>query len=304
MAIEVRTREHAGGQPKANPIREVGQSRVELRDVSRSFGEEWSREEVVRNLSFEVTPGELTAIIGPSGAGKSTIVNLVAGYDRPDSGQILLNGKPVTGPGRDRMVVFQETGLMPWQTAYENLVFGPRLRGGEGSRAEIADRANRLLDKVGLGDFKAKYPAQLSGGMQRRAELARALMNQPLLLIMDEPFRGLDAMSRPLMQEFFLQLFEENRRTNLFVTSEIEEAIFLADRLVILSNRPARVRAVLDVPLPRPRAFTMMSSPEAFRLKEEALDILHEEALKSFGGASGRTSEGDARQRPRAQAVE
>ena len=256
-------------------------SRVELRNVCRGFGEEWDREEVVRNLNFEITPGDLTAIIGPSGAGKSTIVNLVAGYDKPDRGEILLNGRPVTGPGRDRMVVFQETGLMPWQTAYENLVFGPRLR-GEGTRAEIDAEARRLLDRVGLGDFKDKYPPQLSGGMQRRAELARALINKPLLLIMDEPFRGLDAMSRPLMQEFFLRLFEENRRTNLFVTSEVEEAIFLADRLVVLSNRPAQVRTVIPVPLPRPRRFEMMSSPEAYRIKQEALEILHEEAMRSF----------------------
>ena len=133
---------------------------VELRNVCRGFGEEWDREEVVRNLSFEITPGDLTAIIGPSGAGKSTIVNFVAGYDKPERGEILLNGRPVTGPGRDRMVVFQETGLMPWQTAYENLVFGPRLR-GEGTRAEIDAEARRLLDRVGLGDFKDKYPPQL-----------------------------------------------------------------------------------------------------------------------------------------------
>jgi len=263
----------------------AGKSRIELKNVSRGFGEEWDREEVVKNLSFEIKPGDLTCIVGPSGCGKSTIVNLVAGYDTPDSGEILLNGNQVTGPGKDRMVVFQETALMPWQTTYENVVFGPRLR-HEGTRAEIDKEARRLLDKVGLGDFKNKYPSQLSGGMQRRAELARALINRPLLLIMDEPFRGLDAMSRPLMQEFFLRLFEENRRTNLFVTSEIEEAIFLADRLVVLSNRPAQVRAVIEIPLPRPRQFHMMNSPEAFEIKRQALEILHDEAMKSFGGAA------------------
>jgi NitT/TauT family transport system ATP-binding protein len=261
----------------------IPKSRVELKNVSRGFGEEWDREEVVKNLTFEIKPGDLTCIVGPSGCGKSTIVNLVAGYDTPESGEILLNGKRVSGPGKDRMVVFQETALMPWQTTYENVVFGPLLR-HEGSRSEIDKEARRLLDKVGLGDFKNKYPSQLSGGMQRRAELARALINRPLLLIMDEPFRGLDAMSRPLMQEFFLRLFEENRRTNLFVTSEIEEAIFLADRLIVLSNRPAQVRAIIEIPLPRPRQFHMMSSPEVFEIKKHALEILHEEAMKSFGG--------------------
>jgi len=275
----------------------TGKSRVELKNVSRGFGDEWDREEVIKNLTFEIKPGDLTCIVGPSGCGKSTIVNLVAGYDTPESGEILLNGSPVRGPGKDRMVVFQETALMPWQTTYDNVVFGPLLR-GEGTRAEIDKEARRLLDRVGLGDFKKKYPSQLSGGMQRRAELARALINKPLLLIMDEPFRGLDAMSRPLMQEFFLRLFEENRRTNLFVTSEIEEAIFLADRLIVLSNRPAQVRAIIEIPLPRPRQFHMMNSPEVFEIKKQALEILHEEAMKSFRGQAARGDQGRAQAHP------
>jgi NitT/TauT family transport system ATP-binding protein len=259
----------------------VGKSKVNLNHVSKGFGEEWEREEVVKDLTFEIKPGLLTAMVGPSGCGKSTIANMVAGYETPDTGEILLNGKKVTGPGKDRMVVFQETALMPWQTARENLRFGPRIR-REMRNRELNKIADELLVKVGLGDFKDKYPSQLSGGMQRRAELARAIINQPVLLIMDEPFRGLDAMSRPLMQEFFLKLFEENRRTNLFVTSEVEEAIFLADRLVVLSNRPARVRAIIDIPLPRPRKLSMLNSPEAYEIKREAMELLHEEAMKSF----------------------
>lgn len=259
----------------------AGKSRVNLNHVSKGFGEEWDREEVVKDLTFEIMPGLLTAIVGPSGCGKSTIANLVAGYETPDKGEILLNGSKVNKPGRDRMVVFQETALMPWQTARENLRFGPKIR-REMKNRELNKIADDLLVKVGLGDFKDKYPSQLSGGMQRRAELARALINQPLLLIMDEPFRGLDAMSRPLMQEFFLKLFEENRRTNLFVTSEVEEAIFLADKLVVLSNRPASVRTIIDIPLPRPRKLSMLNSPEAYEIKREAMEILHEEAMKSF----------------------
>ncbi|WP_333792978.1 ABC transporter ATP-binding protein [Hyphomicrobium sp.] len=254
---------------------------MNLNHVSKGFGEEWDREEVVKDLTFEIMPGLLTAIVGPSGCGKSTIANLVAGYETPDKGEILLNGSKVNKPGRDRMVVFQETALMPWQTARENLRFGPKIR-REMKNRELNKIADDLLVKVGLGDFKDKYPSQLSGGMQRRAELARALINQPLLLIMDEPFRGLDAMSRPLMQEFFLKLFEENRRTNLFVTSEVEEAIFLADKLVVLSNRPASVRTIIDIPLPRPRKLSMLNSPEAYEIKREAMEILHEEAMKSF----------------------
>ena len=266
----------------------VSGGRIEIREVSKGYGEEWGHEQVIERLSMDIETGTLTAVVGPSGCGKSTLVNLVAGFEAPDSGTISLDGKPVTGPGHDRMVVFQETALMPWLTTYENVVFGPKLRGDLKGKALVAE-AESLLEKVGLTEFKDKYPLQLSGGMQRRAELARALINQPLLMIMDEPFRGLDAMTRELMQEFFLRLFEEYRRTNLFVTSEIEEAIFLADRLVVLSNRPATVREIIEIELPRPRNLEMLSSPEAYEYKRHAMEILHEEALKSFAGTSGQS---------------
>lgn len=254
---------------------------VQIKNISRGFGEEWQREEVIANFNLTVEPGQMTVVVGPSGCGKTTLVNLVAGFDTPDTGEILVDGRRVTGPGHDRMVVFQETALLPWLTAYQNVVFGPKLR-GDISRSALEQEANAILEKVGLGGFKDKYPLQLSGGMQRRAELARAMINHPLLMIMDEPFRGLDAMSRELMQKFFLQLFEENRRTNLFVTSEIEEAIFLADRLVIMSNRPATVRRIIEIKLPRPRDLHMLSSTEAYEYKREAMEILHDEAMKSF----------------------
>jgi len=257
------------------------QATLELKNVNRGFGDDWSREEIITDFSLTVHPNELTVMVGPSGCGKSTLVNLIAGFDKPDSGEILLDDKPITGPGHDRMVVFQETALMPWQTTRANVVFGPKLR-GDRSNADIEAEADQLLDKVGLSDFKDKYPIQLSGGMQRRAELARAMINHPLVMIMDEPFRGLDAMSRELMQEFFVRLFEETRRTNLFVTSEIEEAIFLADRVVVLSNRPTSVRQIVDIKLPRPRDLHMLSSAEAYEYKREAMELLHEEALKSF----------------------
>jgi len=263
-----------------------GQSKVELRNISKAYGEEWEVEQIISDLSLTVPPGELTVIVGPSGCGKSTLVNLIAGFERPDNGEVLLDGKAVSGPAKDRMVVFQETALVPWQTTYENVAFGPKLR-GDLSGTALRERAEELLIKVGLGEFLHKYPLQLSGGMQRRAELARALINDPKVMIMDEPFRGLDAMSRGLMQEFFLRLFEENRRTNLFVTSEIDEAIFLADSIIILSNQPAHVRKVIRIDLPRPRDYKMLSSPEAFDYKREAMEILHEEAMRSFKAGAG-----------------
>jgi len=284
MTDTVRQRGAAASAPPASngaKAYAAGKATVELRGVSKGFGLEGEREEVVHDLSLTITPGELTALVGPSGCGKSTIVNLVAGYERPDKGEILIDGRKVNGAGQDRMVVFQETALFPWLTTRQNITFGPRLR-GDMPAAEIEAEADRLLARVGLNEFRDKYPIQLSGGMQRRAELARAMMNRPRLMIMDEPFRGLDAMTRKLMQLFFLRLFEENRRTNLFVTSEIEEAILLADRVVILSNRPTRVARILEIDLPRPRDFHMLSSRQAYIYKREALSILHKEAQRGF----------------------
>ncbi len=269
-----------------NPPTTAG--RIEFESVSKGYGDEWQYEQVIENLSMEIEPGTLTAVVGPSGCGKSTLVNLVAGFETVDTGTISIDGKKITGPGHDRMVVFQETALMPWLSTYQNIVFGPKLRGDLKGKA-LAKEADGLLEKVGLTEFRDKYPLQLSGGMQRRAELARALINRPVLMIMDEPFRGLDAMTRELMQEFFLRLFEEFRRTNLFVTSEIEEAIFLADRLVVLSNRPASVREIIEIDLPRPRKLEMLSSSEAYEYKRRAMEILHEEAMKSFSGAGGQS---------------
>ena len=282
--------EHPAPEGPATGTDAAGKGHIEFRGVSKGYGEEWDWQDVVLDLSMEVEPGKLTAVVGPSGCGKSTLVNLVAGFEFPEKGQILLNGKKISGPSHDRIVVFQETALMPWQTTYENLIFGPKIRGDMDKQA-LHDEALRLLEKVGLQDFRDKYPLQLSGGMQRRAELARAIINDPDVLIMDEPFRGLDAMTRELMQEFFLRLFEEHKRTNLFVTSEIEEAIMLSDKLVILSNRPTRVRHVIDIQLPRPRDFHMLASEEAYRYKSTALEILHDEAMKSF--KSGRDTQSD-----------
>ncbi|MCP4951330.1 ABC transporter ATP-binding protein [Arenicellales bacterium nBUS_48] len=265
-------------------MEEVNQSDVMiLENVSKSFGEDWARETVVKDLSLTIKRDQLTAIVGPSGCGKSTIVNLLAGFELPDEGRITLEGKPLLGPSKDSLVVFQETALMPWLTTYQNVVFGPQLR-GDMPKDELKSAAESIIDTVGLREFRDKYPLQLSGGMQRRAELARALINQPLVMIMDEPFRGLDAMTRQLMQEFYLRLCEQEARTNVFVTSELEEAIILADSIVVLSNKPASVREMLQIDLPRPRNLDMLNSTEAYEYKRHAMEILHEEAMKSFKG--------------------
>jgi NitT/TauT family transport system ATP-binding protein len=241
---------------------------------------------VLKDCSFSVEPGKLTVLIGPSGCGKTTIINLIAGYETPDAGSVSMDNHPIGGPNWERLVLFQETALFPWLTCYENVMFGPSALGNI-SRRQAHEETLNLLHKVGLGEFKDKYPMQLSGGMQRRAELARALINRPKVMLMDEPFRGLDAMTRELMQEYYLKLFEENMNTNLFVTSELEEAIFLADRLLIMTNKPSQVKKAIDVDLPRPRTVAVMESRRYAELKAEALELLHEEAIKA-SAASGK----------------
>lgn len=258
---------------------------IEVSNVAKSYGVNEFAKDVVKDCSFTVQRGKLTVMIGPSGCGKSTLIRLLAGFERPTSGSVTIDGKPVTGPGRDRLVVFQETALFPWMTTYDNIMYGPRARGEDDAKAR--ELAEFLLEKVGLTQFRKKYPSQLSGGMQRRCELARAMINNPSVMILDEPFRGLDAMTKELMWEYYAALFEETRRTNFFVTTDIDEAIFLADRLLIMTNIPTRVRAVLEVNVPRPRKLKdIIEDDRANDVKMEALSLLHEEAMKSFAGGS------------------
>lgn len=253
--------------------------------VSKSYGATQFSKEVVRDCSFTIERRKLTVMIGPSGCGKSTLIRLMAGFERPTAGDVKLDGEPVDGPARDRLVLFQETALFPWMTTYDNILYGPRAR-GEVTK-ETLDFAEFLLSKVGLRDFRHKYPTQLSGGMQRRAELARAMINNPKVMILDEPFRGLDAMTKELMWEYYSALYEENRRTNFFVTTDIDEAIFLADRLLVMSNIPTQVRAVIEVDVPRPRKLLdIVENDHANEIKIQALSILHEEAMKSFSRGS------------------
>jgi NitT/TauT family transport system ATP-binding protein len=263
----------------------IASGEITVDRVAKAYGAAHFQKEVVRDCSFTIERGKLTVMIGPSGCGKSTLIRLLAGFEQPTSGSVKLDGEPINGPGRDRLVVFQETALFPWMTTYDNILYGPRARGEV--TAQTLEFAEFLLNKVGLQDFRKKYPTQLSGGMQRRAELARAMINNPEIMILDEPFRGLDAMTKELMWEYYSGLFEESGRTNFFVTTDIDEAVFLADRMLIMSNIPTQVRAVLQVDLPRPRKLAdMVASDRANQIKMEALSILHQEAMKSFSRGS------------------
>ncbi|MCB2192729.1 MAG: ABC transporter ATP-binding protein [Deltaproteobacteria bacterium] len=236
----------------------------------------------LKNCSFTVPRGSLTVLVGPSGCGKSTLANIAAGYDHADSGKVLIDGKPVTGPGRDRIMVFQETALWPWMTVMKNATFGPTMLGGM-SKSEAEDKAMGLLEKVGLKEFRDKYPAQLSGGMQRRAELCRALVMDPQVMILDEPFRGLDVMTRELMQEYLLALYRDTGLTMLFITSEIEEALFLGDRILVMTNLPGTIKTTVEVDLPRPRDYKVLATERYRQIKSEVMESLYEEATKIFG---------------------
>ncbi len=256
-----------------------------IRNVSKSYGHGPFATPVIEDCSFTIEPNKFTVMIGPSGAGKSTLIRLIAGFEKPTHGEILAGGTPVTGPGKDRLVVFQETALFPWMTTAKNVLYGPQARGEANAATKIL--IDFLLDKVGLRAFRDRYPAQLSGGMQRRAELARALVNNPAVMILDEPFRGLDAMTKKLMVDYLAKLCEDEKRTNFFVTTDIDEAIFLADRLIVMSACPTKVRAIIEVDLSRPRDYAaIFRDDRANAIKLEALSLLHEEAMKAFAGGS------------------
>jgi ABC-type nitrate/sulfonate/bicarbonate transport system ATPase subunit len=227
------------------------------------------------NLS--VADNDFVTILGPSGCGKSTLLRMVAGLDTPTTGRILLDGKAITGPGADRGMVFQSYTLFPWLTVSENISFGLRERGV--SQRERNDIAKQWLEKVGLTSFANHFPKQLSGGMQQRTAIARALANDPKILLLDEPFGALDNQTRALMQELLLGIWERERKTVIFVTHDIEEAVFLASRTVVMSARPGRIKADIPVDLPHPRHYTIKTSPAFSDLKARLTEEIRVEAV-------------------------
>lgn len=228
--------------------------------------------QALERTDLVVEDNDFIAILGPSGCGKSTLLRIVAGLDSPSSGRVLLDGEPVTRPGPDRGMVFQSYTLFPWLTVRENILFG---------RRATPEAADRLIARVGLRGFEHHYPKMLSGGMQQRTALARALANDPKILLLDEPFGALDNQTRALMQELLLGIWEADRKTVLFVTHDIDEAIFMANRVAVMSARPGRVKAEVRVDLPHPRHYTMKTSPEFSRLKAEITELIRAEALKA-----------------------
>jgi ABC-type nitrate/sulfonate/bicarbonate transport system ATPase subunit len=258
---------------------ELGVSKLRIEDVSRVFppvrGGAPTR--ALEPTSITVDDNDFVTILGPSGCGKSTLLRLVAGLDTPTAGQIRLDDRPVTGPGPNRGMVFQSYTLFPWLTIADNVAFGLREKGV--SAAERARVVSEWLARVGLSSFARHYPKQLSGGMQQRTAIARALANDPAVLLLDEPFGALDNQTRALMQELLLGIWERERKTVLFVTHDIEEAIFLATRVLVMTARPGRIKADVPIALPHPRHYTIKTAPEFSSLKARLTEEIRVEAV-------------------------
>jgi NitT/TauT family transport system ATP-binding protein len=245
-------------------------------NISKTYFDAVARDDVVAlsGVSLSVEAHDFVSVIGPSGCGKSTFLRIVAGLDTPTSGEIMVSGKKVKGPGADRGMVFQEYALLPWKTTEANIEFGPRLKGVP--KDERRAIAQRFIDLVGLKGFEKKYPHQLSGGMRQRAAVARVLANNPTVLLMDEPFAAVDAMTRQRLQEELTSIAASERTTVLFVTHAIDEAVFLSNRVVALSGRPGRIIADIRIDLPRPRHWeTLMRDPRFIAYRDELTQCIH-----------------------------
>jgi NitT/TauT family transport system ATP-binding protein len=245
---------------------------IQVEGVSKSYTPDAL---ALDEVSLELAENSFTCLLGPSGCGKSTLLNMIAGFIEPTTGRVLVGGREVTGAGADRGVVFQEYALFPWRTAAENVEFGPMVRGLP--RAERRAAARLYLALVGLAEHEGKYPSELSGGMKQRVAIARALANHPSVLLMDEPFGALDAQTREVMQEELLRIWEQDKKTVVFVTHSISESIFLADRIVVMATRPGTVKEIVDVALPHPRD---RSGAEFVALEREVKRLVREEVAK------------------------
>ena len=230
---------------------------------------------------MEVWPNEIVCLLGPSGCGKSTVLNLIAGFEFPTSGEVSLDGRPILKPGPDRGVIFQEHALFPWLNVEQNIAFGKKLRGGVGDEVRYGGSVKKYVELMGLNSFERHYPSQLSGGMKQRVAIARVLVNEPEVMLMDEPFAALDAQTRLSMQMLLLGVWERLRTTILFITHDIDEAVFLGDRIYVMTARPGRIKTLIPVPLGRPRTYEMVLSAAFNETKARIFELIKEET-KTF----------------------
>ena len=261
---------------------------ISIRNVTKIYDPEGVNVKAVDNCSMEIAGGEICMIVGPSGCGKSTLLNAIAGFHSITDGQIDVDGEMLCGPGRekadqgaDRMVVFQNGALFPWKTLVQNVAYGPMVQGAL-NKSQAMDKAGTMLAEAGLGDVINKFPGEVSSGMSRRAESVRALINDPKVLLLDEPYRAMDALTKQIMHESLLETYDRTKVTIFFITHDLEEAIFLGDKAHVVTTRPCQLKKTVEVNIPRPRSYETQSS-EAFRaLLSEVNEAVHEEAVKAF----------------------
>ena len=274
------------GSAGSERARATGKALVEINELTKTYDPDGAHVVAVEDLDLDIGDNEFVTVLGPSGCGKSTVMECIAGYLEPTEGEGLINGDPVAGPDPSRGVVFQSNRLFPWKTIGQNARFGPQMRN------DVDDeRIQQLLDDTGLTGFEDSYPHELSGGMQQRAELVRLLANDPEVMLMDEPFSGLDAMTKELMQEMLLDIWEEEDRTVLFITHDVAEAIFLADRVVVMTARPGQIKDVIDVDIDRPRDSSVLTSEAFNEYQERASDLIHDEAERAMEQKQQETQE-------------
>jgi NitT/TauT family transport system ATP-binding protein len=261
--------------------------KISIKNVSKVYDPDGAKVLAVDDCSMEIAAGEFCVVVGPSGCGKTTLLNAIAGFHGISSGEILLDGQVLcdaskqASPGSDRIVVFQNGALFPWFTVLENVTFGPLVQGGISDK-QARDKAREMLSQMGLQGIENNYPSEISSGMRRRVEIARAMMNDPSVLLLDEPFRAMDALTKTVVHQFLLDVYDKSRKTIFFITHDLEEAIFLGSQVYIMTTRPAKIKTILDVDIPRPRDFRVLSSSSYIRLKKECIEAVHEEALKAF----------------------
>jgi len=259
--------------------------RISFDDVSVEFPTARGPMRVLDGVSFDIRDGEFVSIIGPSGCGKTTMMNLVGGFVEPTQGKVLLDGKPIAGPGPDRGVMFQEYGVFPWLTVKGNIEFGLKLRANRASAAEREEITTRYMKLMGLADFANHHPKHLSGGMRQRLAIARAYAVRPQFLLMDEPFGALDAQTRSAMQDLLLEVLQTEGKTVMLITHSVEEAIYLSSRIVVVTARPARIRTVIDIPFGYPRAENVHEDPRFAELRAQ----IHELVMQEYAAQSRQT---------------
>lgn len=270
-----------------NGSNQNGEGRISVKDVEKIYDPEGVNVLALEECDMEIEPGEFVMMVGPSGCGKTTLLNAIAGFSNVTKGTIKLDGNIIAAPGftqapgADRIVVFQNGALFPWKTVLNNLIFGPVVQGK--NKDEAIAEARKLMEKLGLNrNTEDMYPGNLSSGMKRQVEIIRALINNPKVLLLDEPFRALDSLSKNLMHEYLLEVFEITGKTIFFITHDLEEAVFLADRVLIMTTRPGTIKAEIKVDIPRPRNYKVLGTDRFAELKERAFEAVREETLKAF----------------------